>query len=275
MPISGIRLSFEIMPFVHGKRAARRPGRVRHGTSRAQPGHARPSQPRPALASPPPAGPRGRSRVRMARTAAPGPCAASRPPHPELPSLPHAALSAVSEHVTELLGLRQSPRSFPPSRAPLESRPLRSAGITRLLRYSRPIRHPVGPSWPSRVPGWRVRATDGASRVAAVSLLHACCRQYPGGDNRCSSFSSRSLAAFPEFSAGRPPQSPFRGLLGVPVVAACVLAESPTGDPLPSECFSPCRYLHEPLRLLPAGTTVCRTGFAPAGAQCLSTAHEN
>ena len=65
-------------------------------------------------------------------------------------------------------------------------RPLRSTGITRLLRYYEPLRHPVGPSWPSRVPGWRVHATDRASRVAAVSLLRACHRQYPGGPDRCS-----------------------------------------------------------------------------------------
>ena len=87
------------------------------------------------------------------------------------------------------------------------------------------------------------------------------------------SLASRSLAAFPVSTAGRPPHQSFRGLLGVHLVAACVLAESPNGDPFASECFSPCRYLHEPLRLLPAGTTVCRAGFAPAGGQCLSTAH--
>ena len=47
------------------------------------------------------------------------------------------------------------------------------------------------------------------------------------------------------------------------------------GDPLSLKCFNPCRYLHEPLRLLPAGATVGRAGFAPAGTQRLSTAHQN
>ena len=59
----------------------------------------------------------------------------------------------------------------------------------------------------------------------------------------------RSLALRPAWSPGRPRQ------------------------PVPSECFRPCRYLHRPLRLLPAGATVSRAGFAPARGWCLSTAH--
>ena len=43
--------------------------------------------------------------------------------------------------------------------------------------------------------------------------------------------------------------------------------------PVPPKCFERCRYLHHPLRLLPAGATVCRAGFAPAEGRCLSTAH--
>ena len=87
------------------------------------------------------------------------------------------------------------------------------------------------------------------------------------------SLASRPLTAFPVTSAGRPPHRLFRGLLGVHLITACMLAEPPNGDPFTAECFSPCRCLHEPLRLLPAGTTVRRAGFAPAGGQCLSTAH--
>ena len=35
--------------------------------------------------------------------------------------------------------------------------------------------------------------------------------------------------------------------------------------PLTSKCFSPCRYLHEPLRLLPAGATVAGRDLNPLG----------
>ena len=38
-------------------------------------------------------------------------------------------------------------------------------------------------------------------------------------------------------------------------VPACMVAEPPKAALLP-ECFSPCRYLHEPPRLLPTGATV-------------------
>ncbi len=132
----------------------------------------------------------------------------------------------------------------------------------------------TGPACPSRESGWRVHATDRASRVASVSLWHTCCRQYPGGDARCS---RRSLP-------GRWLPSPKQRRVGLRIilfeacsaftrVAACVLAEPPIRRPVTSECFSPCRYLHDPLRRLPAGATVSRAGFAPAGSQCLSTAH--
>ena len=118
--------------------------------------------------------------------------------------------------------------SLPPCCTLLEPRPLPSAGVTRLLRYYGPLRHPAGPGWSSRIPGWRVRATVGASRVAAVSLLHACRRQYPGGTGRCS---RRSLP-------DRCQPSPFQRRVGFRItrfeacsaftlVAACVLAESP------------------------------------------------
>ena len=39
--------------------------------------------------------------------------------------------------------------------------------------------------------------------------------------------------------------------------------------------LSPCSYVHESLRLLPAGATPSRTGFAPAGRHCHSTARGN
>ena len=67
-----------------------------------------------------------------------------------------------------------------PFRFPLEVRPLSSAGITRRPQSYGPIRHPAGPDCPSRGPGWRVRTTDRASRVATSSLFHACQRHYPG-----------------------------------------------------------------------------------------------
>ena len=99
-------------------------------------------------------------------------------------------------------------------------------------------------------------ATGRASRVASVPLFHACCRQYPGGNGRCS---RRSLP-------DRWQPSPCGRRVGFRVtgfgacsaftrVTARVVAEPPR-RPLSSECFGRCRCLHRPLRLLPAGATV-------------------
>ena len=45
------------------------------------------------------------------------------------------------------------------------------------------------------------------------------------------------------------------------------------GDPFHRSASNDVVTLHHPLRLLPAGATVCRAGFAPAEGWCLSTAH--
>ena len=148
-----------------------------------------------------------------------------------------------------------------------------NAGITRHPRYYEPIRHPAGPACPSRGSGWCVLTTDRVSRVATIPLFHACRRHYPGGTGRCP---RRSLP-------GRWQPSPRYGRVGFRIarfeacsaftrVAARMVARPPR-RPVPSECFRPCRCLHNPLRLLPAGATVSRAGFAPARGRCLSTAH--
>ena len=54
------------------------------------------------------------------------------------------------------------------------------------MSASRFGRTPHGPDRPSRGSGWPCHAPVGASRVASISLLHACPRHYPGGTGRCS-----------------------------------------------------------------------------------------
>ena len=155
--------------------------------------------------------------------------------------------------------------SLPPCCAPLELRPLPSAGVTRLLRYYEPLRHPAGPGWSSRFPGWRVRATVGASRVAAVSLFtHAAAStpaepvgalvaRFPtavslprivGGSASALSVSrpaQRSLALRPACSLNRP--------------LAILLHRSASVHSLPP-CTAPTAS---------GWSDSCRAGFAPAG----------
>ena len=62
----------------------------------------------------------------------------------------------------------------------LELRPLPSAGITRLRRYSKPLRHPTAPSL--SVTGVRLAIADHAAGLPVLRALSlcTCCRHYPG-----------------------------------------------------------------------------------------------
>ena len=156
--------------------------------------------------------------------------------------------------------------SLLPSCAALELRLLPSAGITQLLRYYEPLRHPAGPSWSSRIPGWRVRATDGLPvLLLSPSCTHAAANT-PADRSVPASLASRPLSAFPVVNGGSASALPVsEACSAFTRVAACVLAESPTGDPSSSECFSAVRYLPAPLRLLPAGATVAGRDSHPLG----------
>ena len=111
------------------------------------------------------------------------------------------------------------------------------------------------------------------SRVAPIPLFHACRRQYPAGPAGAlvahfpasGSLPQRTGGSAPAFQVSRPAQ---RSLALRPAWSL----DHPR-RPVPPKCFERCRYLHHPLRLLPAGATVCRAGFAPAEGRCLSTAH--
>ena len=104
----------------------------------------------------------------------------------------------------------------PPGRAP-HLRPLPSTGITRLLQYYEPLRHPAGPASPSRGPG-SVRASPptGLPMLLPSSPSMRASVTTPAGPKRCP---RRSLpppsSAFPISQVGRPPHCPFRGLLDV------------------------------------------------------------
>ena len=179
-----------------------------------------------------------------------------------IPSPPRS----MQQRFSEAVRLSPVPTSLPPSCAALEPRPLPSADITRLPRYYGPLRHPLRPDL--TLAGCRLaRATPPAGlpvlrpfpssmRAAATTPAEpagACVARYPAaGSLPCISGGSastlpvsrparRSLALRPAWSLSR-----LRG-------------------PLPSECFGRYRYLHHPLRLLPAGATVAGRDSHPMG----------
>ena len=175
------------------------------------------------------------------------------PPFGPVPSLTHVMLRNSPPLRAGFVG-NATPAGFRSSVIPPRLKPLPSAGITPRLQYYGPLRHPAGPACPSRGPGCRVHGADRASRVAALSIFHACRRHYPGGN--------RPVPIAALFPADRRP-SPIDRRVGFRTmcfeacsaftrVPACMVAEPPKTALLP-RCFSPCRYLHEPPWPLPAG----------------------
>src|SRR6266446_539858 len=157
----------------------------------------------------------------------------SRPP----PSFSRVTPSAVSEHVSELLGCPIS-RSLTTSCVGLELRPLPSTGITRLQRYYGPLRHPSAPGL--SLAGVRLIIPDHALGLPVLRALSLCtCRRhYPGAAaGRIPRLSHPAVSAFP--GRGRrvgPHIDLFEACSAFTRVAACTLARSPLRDPL-SEGF--------------------------------------
>ena len=110
-----------------------------------------------------------------------------------------------------------------------------------------------------------------ASRVATNPLLHTCHPPIPRRNRSVlASLASRPLAAFPVSTAGRLPQCAFRGLLGVHCTLWPAWLLGRPRRPVASKCFRRCRYLHHPLRLLPAGATVAGRDSHPLRTGALS-----
>ena len=182
-----------------------------------------------------------------------------------VPSLTHVMLRNSPPSHAGFLG-DATPAGFRSSVIPPRLRPLSSVGITPRLQYYGPLRHPAGPACPSRGPGCRVHGTGRASRVAALSVFHACRRHYPGGNRPVRpSLSSQPVGGLPLFTGGVGFRTKrFEACSAFTRVPACMVAEPPEAALLP-ECFSPCRYLHEPPWPLPAGATVAGWDSHPPG----------
>src|SRR6202171_6428635 len=131
------------------------------------------------------------------------------------PSLSRVTPSAVSEHVSELLGCPIS-RSLTAYCVCLELRLLPSAGITRLQRYYEPLRHLRAPGL--SLAGVRLVIADHALRLPVLRTLSlcTCCRHYPGAAaGRSLRSCTQPYQPSPISLSGRPARRFFRGLLGV------------------------------------------------------------
>ena len=164
--------------------------------------------------------------------------------------------------------------SCPPSNAALEPRPLPSTGITRLPQYygASPPPRPARPV-PRGRPVGACYATDGASRVALLSLFHTCHRHYPGAIGRCI---HRSLP-------GQYQPSPIYRRVGLRIISfeACsaftvVAARMVAKSPLATRFIGVLQTMSLPPPSAPIASgwsDSCRAGFAPARRGRLCTAH--
>ena len=159
--------------------------------------------------------------------------------------------------VPGLLGSRQSPSPFlllallssqGPYPPPALPRFPGTTGASPPPQTARPVLR--------RLPVGTCHATAGAS-PCCVHPPPPCVPSPLPRRNRpvLASLASQPVPAFPVLPTGRLPHHPFRACSAFTHVAARMIAESPS-RPVSSQCFSPRRYLHRPLRLLPAGATV-------------------
>ena len=155
----------------------------------------------------------------------------------------------------------------------LELRPLPSTVITRLQRYYGPIRHPTTPSL-SLAGVWLV------SRITTWQGF-PCCVCFPLPDMPSPiprrnhrlrfPFSSPVTTAFPVSKSGRLPHHPFRGLLSVHSHYGLHVRQVPFRT-IYTRGFS--RFVTSTSAPVATGwNESCRTGFAPAEKQRLTTAH--
>ena len=141
---------------------------------------------------------------------------------------------------------KATPAGLRPSVIPPHPRPLSSTGITPRVFSPTGLSAtlPARPA-PRGVPVAAYTAPGRASRVAALSILRACRRHYPGGNRPVlSPLSSRPAVGLPLCTGG--PASAF--IVSRPARRSLAFRPawplSRPGRPFCPECFSPCRYLH-------------------------------
>src|ERR1019366_69507 len=186
-------------------------------------------------------------------------------------TLSRATPSAVSEHLSELIGFPIS-KSFPTYCVCLELRSLPSTGATRLQRYYEPLRHPRAPSL--SLTGFRLVIADhalGLPVFRALSLC-TCCRHYPGAAaGRTLRSASPSRISLPRKGCRVGLRIVlFEACSAFTRVTACTLALSPIRDTL-IEGFS--HFVSSMTAPVASGWSGCRVGFAPTGKRRLVTAH--
>src|SRR5580692_2772034 len=173
----------------------------------------------------------------------------------------------------ELLGSSPFSLSVVASCVRLQLKPLPSIGVTRLLRYYEPLRHPTRPGLSlTSCQLIRTAITAGTSRVASDPLcLHAVANSPAGPMETCSLVPSHRLRPSPNRRRVGPCITLFEACSTFTHVTACMPAESPMRPSTPKASAASLPPLL--LRLLPGGANQFPGGCTPAVDRRLFTAH--
>ena len=158
-------------------------------------------------------------------------------------------------------------------------RPLPSAGVTRHPRSYGPLRHPAGPTCPSRAVGWRVprhqpglpvlRPFPSSMRAAAntpAEPVGACVVRFPTGDS-LPRYQGGSASASNLSRPARLTSTPYRTLTGYPLPVSLAHARMVAKPPLAARYVGVLQTMSLPPSSAPTATgwsDSCRAGFAPA-----------
>ena len=148
----------------------------------------------------------------------------------------------------------------------------RSSGVTRLHRYSEPLRHPAAPGL--SLAGVRLIIPDhvvGLPVLRTLSLC-TCCRQYPGTAAGRRLRSSRpAVSAFPERAIGSACTSSFSRLARRSLALRPAHSRRHLYVTCYTEGFS--HFVTSMTAPVASGWSVRRVGLAPTGKRRLLTAH--
>ena len=188
------------------------------------------------------------------------------------PSLRRAAPPGASGPFLEVLGSCHSPRSSLLPALALNHGPFPPPALPGFIGTTGQSATPRGPVCPSRASGWRSHAATAWGFPCFVDPLRVrAVASTPAGSSGHLSLIPPAMAAFPVIGRVGSRIILFEACSAFTHVTARTLAE-PLNDSFTSE--APVDSLPPPpLRLLPAGATLCRAGLSPAEDQRLFTAH--
>ena len=190
-------------------------------------------------------------------------------------SLYRATPSVTSEHFPGLLGSQANPSVFVTSCVRFQLRPLPSTGVTRLLRYYGPPRHPLRPGLAlTSIRLIQLRSPQGLPVLRLVPVCIHAIANTPAGLVRPIRSYSLTNVGLPSFLGGSAPALPVSGPAQRLLTLRPACSPSRRRDPL-HQRLQRLRCLHHCSDCYRAERSSSRVGLAPTVDQRLSRRTRN